>query len=198
MPEALRILHDKLPNIDVMVSSRYSPQLADALTKGTVDVAFSPGWEPGRNEIALRLVIDQPRQVIPASHLVAWLWPKVHQSVGSGLVRLAGLCRKTAPVLRAIIDNYLSQSGITDRSGSRGQITSPWVASLIASTRGVGLLPAYTQNFLPRSLTGRPLKGHTPTIDLVLGYKRSNQSPIPSSCFPDWIELVARASNKSR
>ena len=39
-------------------------------------------------------------------------------------------------------------------------------------------LPAYAQNLLPRSVTSRPLKGDTPTVDLVLGYKKSNQSPI--------------------
>src|SRR3984885_10058177 len=33
MPEALRILRDELPNIDVMVSSQYSPLLADGLAK---------------------------------------------------------------------------------------------------------------------------------------------------------------------
>jgi DNA-binding transcriptional LysR family regulator len=43
--------------------------------------------------------------------------------------------------------------------------------SLIASTRGVGLLPVYGQKFLASSLTSRPLKGDTPTVDLVLGYK---------------------------
>src|SRR5258708_2142040 len=31
MPEALRILRDELPNIDVMISSQYSPLLADVL-----------------------------------------------------------------------------------------------------------------------------------------------------------------------
>jgi hypothetical protein len=30
MPEALQILWDELPKIDVMISSQYSPQLADA------------------------------------------------------------------------------------------------------------------------------------------------------------------------
>src|SRR6204780_1276390 len=34
MPEALRILRDELPNIDVMISSQYSPQLAAAISKG--------------------------------------------------------------------------------------------------------------------------------------------------------------------
>src|SRR6202040_3622050 len=29
MPDALRILHEELPNVDVMISSQYSPLLAD-------------------------------------------------------------------------------------------------------------------------------------------------------------------------
>src|SRR5882724_2678826 len=40
MPEALRILRDELPNIDVMISSQYSPLLADGLAKGKIDAAF--------------------------------------------------------------------------------------------------------------------------------------------------------------
>jgi hypothetical protein len=40
MPEALRILRDELPNIDVMISSQYSPLLAEGLSKGTIDAAF--------------------------------------------------------------------------------------------------------------------------------------------------------------
>jgi Bacterial regulatory helix-turn-helix protein, lysR family len=34
MPEALQILRDELPNIDVMISSQYSPLLADGLLNG--------------------------------------------------------------------------------------------------------------------------------------------------------------------
>jgi hypothetical protein len=40
MPEALQILRHELPNIDVMISSQYSLQLADGLSKGKIDAAF--------------------------------------------------------------------------------------------------------------------------------------------------------------
>src|SRR5882672_5572658 len=40
LPEAMRILRDELPNIEVTVSSQYSPDLASALARGTLDVAF--------------------------------------------------------------------------------------------------------------------------------------------------------------
>jgi LysR family transcriptional regulator, hca operon transcriptional activator len=50
--------------------------------------------------------------------------------------------------------------------------------SLIASTRGVALLPSYAENFLPWSVTSRPLEGEAPTIDLVVGFNRTNRSPL--------------------
>jgi LysR family hca operon transcriptional activator len=69
--------------------------------------------------------------------------------------------------------------------------------SLIASTRGLGLLPAYAQNFLPRSVTSRPLQGHAPTVDLVLGYNRANQSPVLKLLLSRLDELVARVSKRA-
>jgi len=37
LPEAMRILRDELPNIEVTVSSQYSPDLAAALMRGKLD-----------------------------------------------------------------------------------------------------------------------------------------------------------------
>ena len=50
--------------------------------------------------------------------------------------------------------------------------------SLVASTRGVALLPASAENFLKWSVISRPLKGEAPTIDLVIGYHKANTSPL--------------------
>ena len=102
----------------------------------------------------------------------------------------------TAPVLRALIDNYLKRSGIKITAAHEADHLSMGM-SLIASTRGVGLLPAYAQNFLASSVTSRPLKGDTPTVDLVLGYKKSNQSPILKLLLSRLDELVARVSKRA-
>ena len=73
MPEALRILHDELPNIDVMISSQYSPQLASALMKGTVDAAFLRR-ERGVPDLAFRLLVKEPLVVVlPSDHRLAAL-----------------------------------------------------------------------------------------------------------------------------
>src|SRR5437868_6040028 len=194
MPEALRILHDELPNVDVMISSQYSPLLADGLSKGKIDAAFLRR-ERGVPELAFRLLVKEPLAVVlPSDHRLAAL-----KAISPG--DLAGeifvTVSDTAPVLRAVIDNYLKRSGINITPAHEADHLAMGM-SLIASTRGVGLLPAYAQNFLPRSVTSRPLKGDTPTIDLVLGYKKSNRSPILKLLLSRLDELVARASNKTQ
>lgn len=103
----------------------------------------------------------------------------------------------TAPVLRAVIDRFLKRSGIKITPAHEADHLSMGM-SLIASTGGVGLLPSYAQNFLPSSVTSRPLKGATPTVDLVLGYRKSNQSSILKLLLSKLDELIARVSNKTR
>src|SRR5205814_8962926 len=40
LPRAMHVLHDELKNIQVTISSDYSPDLAEALVRGRLDVAF--------------------------------------------------------------------------------------------------------------------------------------------------------------
>ena len=101
----------------------------------------------------------------------------------------------TAPVLRVVIDNYLKRSRINITPAHEADHLAMGM-SLIASTRGVGILPAYARNFLPSSVTSRLLKGATPTVDLVLGYRKSNHSPILKLLLLRLDELIARVSNK--
>ena len=193
MPEALRILRDELPNIDVMISSQYSPLLANALVKGTVDAAFLRR-ERGVADLAFRLLVKEPLVVVLPSdhHLAALKAISPGDLVGETFVTVSD----TAPVLRVVIDNYLKRSGINITPAHEADHLAMGM-SLIASTRGVGLLPAYAQNFLPSSVTSRPLKGDTPTVDLVLGYRKSNQSPILKLLLSRLDELVARVSKKA-
>jgi LysR family hca operon transcriptional activator len=194
MPEALRILRDELPNIDVMVSSQYSPLLADALSKGKMDVAFLRR-ERGMPELGYRVLLKEPLLVVLRGdhHLAALKTISPKDLADETFVAVSN----TAPVLRSIIDKYLKRSGVNITLQHEADHLAMGM-SLIASTGGVGLLPAYAQNFLPSSVTSRPLKGDAPTVDLVLGYKKSNQSPVLKLLLSRLDELVARASNKAR
>ena len=132
--------------------------------------------------------------VLPSDHHLAALKAiSPRDLVGETFV----IVSDTAPVLRAVIDNYLKRSGVNITPAHEADNVTMGM-SLIMSTRGVGLLPAYTQNFLPQSVTSRPLKGDPPTVDLVLGYRKSNQSPILKLLLSKLDELIARASNHNQ
>jgi LysR family transcriptional regulator, hca operon transcriptional activator len=193
MQEAMRILRDELPNIDVMISSQYSPGLADGLAQGKIDAAFLRR-EKGVPGLGFRLLVKEPLMVIlPSNHRLAALKAiSPRDLAGETFV----IVSNTAPVLRAVIDNYLKRSRSNIKPAHEADHLSMGI-SLIASTGGVGFLPAYVKDFLPSSVTSRPLKGDAPTVELVLGYKKSNDSPILKLLISRLDELVARVSKKA-
>ncbi len=138
MPEALRILRDELPNIDVMISSQYSPLLAEGLSKGKIDAAFLRK-ERAMPDMAFRLLVKEPLIVIlPSDHRLAALKAiSPRDLAGETFV----IVSHTAPVLRAIIDNYLKRSGINIPSLS--SCFRDWTSWSLASRRRRTKIRAY-------------------------------------------------------
>ena len=187
LPEAMRILGDQLPNIEVTVSSQYSPDLADALMSGKLDVAFLRR-EKTAGDLAYTLVTAEPLVVVlPSDHRLASRHTiDPHEILSETFISVSN----TAPALRLLIDDYLKRSGL-EIVASHEVDNLAMAMSLVASTRGVALLPAYAENFLPWSVISRPLKGETPTIDLVVGYHRANTSPILKTFLSKIDDLTA-------
>jgi LysR family hca operon transcriptional activator len=81
-----------------------------------------------------------------------------------------------AGVLRTVTEDYLHRCGV-DVTLDHGVDNMAMAMSLVASTRGLALMPAYALGLLPQSVVSRPLKGTPPTIDVAVGYSRTNTSP---------------------
>jgi LysR family transcriptional regulator, hca operon transcriptional activator len=192
LPEAMRILRDELPNIEVTVSSHYSPELAVALMRGRLDLAFLRA-EPNVTDLTYKTITKEPLVVfMPSDHpLAAREAIRVQEIKGETFISVS----HTAPVLRGVIDESLQRSGIDITPAHEADNLAAGM-SLIASTRGIGLLPAYAKNFLPWSVVSRPLEGVAPTIDLVIGYSNANTSPILKLFLSRADELIARVSQK--
>jgi LysR family hca operon transcriptional activator len=72
---------------------------------------------------------------------------------------------------------YLKDNAI-DVTPEHGVDNLAMAMSLVASTRGLALMPDYANNLLPWSVVSRPLEGEAPSIDRAIGYSRSNTSPV--------------------
>jgi LysR family hca operon transcriptional activator len=191
LPEVMRVLRDELPKIDVTVSSQSSSRdLGDAVMRGKLDVAFLRA-EMKAADLIYKVVTKEPLVVIlPSDHRLASqevIDPK--EIEGERLLSVSA-----APVLRAVIDDYLKRCGIDTKPVLEADNLA-MAMSLIASTRSVALLPAYVQPFLPWSVISRPLVGEVPTIDLVVGYNKTNMSPILKLFLSRLDDLIARVSN---
>ena len=173
LPRATTVLRDELLNIEIRVLSDHSVTLADDLQQGKLDIAFMR--QEQKPDLEYKSVAKEPLVVIlPSDHpLAAHDAIDPHGLVGQTFIGISGVPR----VLRAVIGEYLQRSKI--EMTPHLEIDNYAMAiSLVASTRGVALLPASAENFLPWSVVSRPLKGEAPTIDLVVGYHKANTSPI--------------------
>lgn len=173
LPRAMHILREELPNVDVTVSSDYSPDLAEGLVRGKLDVAFLRA-EPGYS-LAYQAVSSEPIVVLmPSDHrLASSKQIRAQDLVGEKFIAMAN----KAGVLRAVIDDYLEREGV-EIVQTQGVDNPAMVMSLVASTRGLALIPSYVENLMPWSVTSRPLAGTPPTLDLCVGYSKANTSPV--------------------
>jgi LysR family transcriptional regulator, hca operon transcriptional activator len=170
---ATRILSDDLPNIEIRVSSGFSTTLADDLLRGKIDIAFlRPEPEP---DLEYKLVVKEPLvAILPADHpLAARAVLDPRDLVGEIFIGISAIPR----VLRSVVNGYLLRSGVT--IVPHLEIDNFAMAiSLVTSERGVALLPISIEDYLPASVVSRRLKGDQPTVDLVIGYRKTNTSPI--------------------
>jgi LysR family hca operon transcriptional activator len=193
LPHAPGILREELPDLEIRVSSGFSTNLADDLQRGKLDVAFlRPEPKP---DLDYKLVRKEPLVVI---------LPSDHPLAGNQAIAAQDLSEKTfigisdvAPVLRAAVKAFLRRSGV--EIVPTLEIDNYAMAmSLVIATRGLALLPASIEGYLPWSIASRPLAGARPTVDLVVGYHKANTSPILKKFLAGIDELSARIYGKAR
>ena len=154
LPAVMRSLQDELPRIEVSISRRHSPQLAEALAAGKLDAAFMRP-EEGYPDLVYKVLISEPLCVVlPSDHRLAskeMISPQ--DLVGEAFIGMAD----QAPVLHKLTEDYLQRSQVALAPTHRVEYLSMAI-SLVASTRGIALLPELPAIFLP----GRSSAGHSP------------------------------------
>jgi LysR family transcriptional regulator, hca operon transcriptional activator len=192
LPAVTKVLRHELCNLELNVSSDYSPDLADALMRGKLDAALMR-IEPGFSELTFVPVAQEALIVLmPSDHRLTAL-DEIDPQAFVGEIFISG--SRKAGVLRRVTEEFLQRSGV-DITPTHGVDNIAVAITLVASTRGLSLMPAYAKNMLPWSVVSRPLKGEAPTIELALAYSKSNASPILKLLLSRLDDLRAHAAPK--
>ncbi|CAB3774793.1 LysR family transcriptional regulator [Paraburkholderia humisilvae] len=192
LTDAMHLLREELPTIEVTVSSDYSTELATALAHGKLDVAFMRA-ERGYG-LEYKVVSEEPLVVLMPSDHPLTAREAVHPDELRGAPFIA--MADKAKVLRQVIDAYLARSGV-DVEVVQSVDNPAMVMSLIASMRAITLIPAYVRDLMPWSVVSRPLAGDVPTIELVVGYSPGNTAPIVKLFLSRIDELMSRILKRS-
>ena len=192
LSETLRILREEAQDTEIMLLSKSSRELADALMQGKVDVALLR-HETQTTGLAFKFLFKEPLMaVVPAGHRLA-----AHKAI-----RPEDLAHETfisatrlAPIVRSAVNDYAAKVGITLKQEYDAENVTG-AMSLVASIGGVSILPLNTASILIPSVVVRPLKGVPPTVDLMMGYNKSNMSPLLKRFLFRADELVKRVSQK--
>jgi len=173
LPRATSLLRGELANIEMRVSSDHSATLVNELLQGKLDIAIIRAEKIP--DIEIRVIAQEPLvAILPSDHKLTRLKTvDVKDFVGETYIGIS----KVPRVLRTLITAYLARRKV-DLTPSYEIDNYAMAVSLVASTRGVALLPASARHFLPWSVVSRPLKGEAPTIDVAVGYHKANSSPI--------------------
>jgi LysR family transcriptional regulator, hca operon transcriptional activator len=167
------LLRDELQDADFRVTSDFSPAIGAALQRGDIDLGFlriEP--QPG---VTYKVIGHEPIVVVlPRAHPLA-----LSAAIDPRAIDPAAFIgyTDTPHVLRAIVNRYFAERGLAMRPTRflDGYATG---ISLVASTGGVTLLPAYVEALLPASLVSRPLVDDGPEIEIAAGWRADNPSPI--------------------
>jgi LysR family hca operon transcriptional activator len=175
LPPLMTILGDELPNTEVTIVSQQSPDLAAGLLRGKIDLAFMR-QEKDTPGLTYRLLRREPLVVLMRAD---------HRLVDRAAIRpedlademLVGVPGSNSPALRDVTDRYGTRIGV-NLTPDHEALNLAMAISLVASTGGVSLLPLYARNMMPPTLVSRPIEGLAPEIDLSLGYKEANTTPL--------------------
>lgn len=186
LPRVMQLLQSDLPGIDFRVSSLHSPDVADAVQRGEVDLGFSR-VEP-RSSVTYRVIAREPIVVIlPRAHRLASRAEIEPRELASEIF----IGYTDVPhVLRDVVARFFEQHGV-DASPSHYLDSLGTGISLVASTGGLTLLPAYAEPLLPWTVVSRPLAGEAPVIELAVGYREDNPSPVLQTFLAGIEQLIA-------
>lgn len=189
LPPTYRAYRERFPS--VVVELRWFPVVgqADALRRGDVDIAFLRPVS-AQEDIAQHVLVKEPLVLaVPAMHPLATRESlSVKQCAGEPFILYA---RHMAPDLHSMITRMFAAADVTPNVALEvGQVYT--CLGLVSSGAGLAFVPSSVQRIRLDHVVYRPIRGRTPEIETMLGWKQSNPSPLLTA-FVETARSVVRS-----
>jgi DNA-binding transcriptional LysR family regulator len=189
LPRLLPRFRKKFPDVKVLLVSPLTPlEQAAMLKDGQLDVGFVrlPIRDPA--VVALPILREPLVAALPSrSPLTRRRYVTLRQLAASTFVMFR---RTNAPSLHDLIMGVWRAAGLKPKVLEES-MRMPAILSLVASLRGVSLVPRGTMGLGRPGVAFRPVRPSLPTVEMGVAYRRAETSPIAHG-FLDIVEAVFR------
>jgi DNA-binding transcriptional LysR family regulator len=195
LPGVLPAFHRLHPGVRLVLREATSDVLLAALRQGDIDVALvlPPADDPGVEYATLH-----------RDRLVAALPAARRELRGNGPLRLATLAaepfilfpRKVGTSLYDHIVGLCRRAGFSPRVEQEA-IQMQTIVSLVAAGMGVALVPASLMNMRRTGVAYRPLAERGPSVEVGVGWRRSDESPATRAFLATARAWAARQGARS-
>ena len=184
VPRVIREFGQAYPEVALTLEEDITPELAEALRDGAVDVAFVRPLLGETTGLVIEDLFDEEMVVA---------LPEGHRLTRLRSLPLAALAQESfvlfpRPVGSGLYDEVISacrRAGFSPHIGHEvRQVTS--IANLVAADLGVSMVPASMQQVLSTGVVYRPIEGDAPKARMSLAYRQDE----PSATVRNMIELA--------
>lgn len=189
LPRIRPLLAQRLPEVRLVLHSRYVLDPIAGLRAGTLDVAFlrGPLREPDLASEDVRR--EKIVVVVPAHHRLARASRISVRRLDD--IPCIAMSRTAAPGLHDAVTEFYQQAKVTVQPIQRADNVLGHL-TMVAAGLGFALLPEYVSSILPSGAVMRPLDwSPEPTVTTVLAYRKGDTMPvvrqfreIVRECFP--------------
>jgi LysR family hca operon transcriptional activator len=187
LPALRALVATQLPDLRLLLHSKYAVEPAAGLQSGALDVAFMRGPLNGDGLDSTELLRESIVVVLPAHHQLARR-KRIPVALLHDLPCIT-MERSLAPALHDAIAMLYRQAHIRMHAVSRADNVLGHL-QLVQEGLGFALLPESVGSLLPPGVVLKPLAGEpAPTVPIVVAWRSGNTSPLVRA----FVELACRS-----
>ncbi|MCA6220989.1 DNA-binding transcriptional regulator HcaR [Photorhabdus antumapuensis] len=177
LPEVIPVFRLVHPVAKVELISLFNPGQEEKLLQGDIDVAFMR--PPIKSDyIDFKVILNEPLVVLmPANHRLRYCEKiSVNDLHGENFITPDPT---QSGVLQQIIENYFTEHNVVPNIIQTAN-NMLLILNMVSLNLGCAIVPFYITSIMTDAVICRPLSGYSPTIELIMAWRKDNTSELLS------------------